>query len=90
MYLTHNIGNASAFPIIGNASAFNIGNASAFPIMKKLLTEPLVKINFHKVAQFTKFTKISRVRKFVVLQYSRIFQVFFYFVGGLLKDLNCL
>ena len=24
MYLTHNIGNASAFPIIGNASAFPI------------------------------------------------------------------
>ena len=34
--LTHNIGNASAFPIIGNASAFPIiGNASAFPIINE-------------------------------------------------------
>ena len=36
------------------------------------MKKPLVKANFHKFAQFTKLTKISQVRKFVVLQYEML------------------
>ena len=42
------------------------------PPIKICMKKPLVKMHFHKFAQFTKFTKVSRLRKFLVLQYCRL------------------
>ena len=39
------------------------------------LKKPLVKTNFRKFAQFTKFTKICRLRKFLVLQHLSLSRI---------------